>query len=522
VIGFILLVAFLLRVVVITWGLMPIDYSRSFHPDEGKYLAPALDFHSYYLTSKPFPMYGTSIQYTIGLLLLPVHDAFYLMDLSAVYKPISHLFCRFSTVLFGVLSVFLVYRLGAVVFNSRTGLLAAAFLSVSTLHALNSALFTLDVSMSALLLICLLLCLRIMRHDSLLNYAWLGFVTGFMVGTKFTAALFLAVPLTLLVLGAWPTKERGHLLKGIAVSAVVAVVTFAAFNPQYFIGFGKIFAYIQQEKVDFVDRSAPGSLIGTLHGLFEGFEEAMGPPIVILALLGIVVIRGDQWRFRVSMVVLIVVYSIFFRHFMRPRYVVFIAPLVCLFAAHACSALLERKALVAKVVAALVVAAVIGHSAFTLVPGIGSRLADTRVGAARYIDKQYGPGTKIAFSMVSEKYPQTHEWRYPKLANPDHVRVTMFDQPDVLVTSSFDLSQIETALNSEYISDNFVWDPAGNSRWYRYSAPSTRLFKIYNELLRGDGSYKLVKVFSSSSVAGDVPPPEVRIFERREDSTQDP
>jgi hypothetical protein len=506
----------------ITWGVVPTDYSRTFHPDEGKYLAPALSFHSFYWTSKPFPMYGTSIQYTVGLLLLPVHVAFYLMDLITVYKPISHLFCRFSTVLFGVLSVFLVYRLGAVVFNSRTGLLAAAFLSVSTLHALNSALFSVDVPMSALLLISLLLCLRVMRHDSLPNYVWLGFVTGFIVGTKLTAAIFLAVPLTLLVLGAWPTKERGHLLKGIVVSAAVAAVTFAVFNPQYFLGFGKIYAYIQQEKVDFVDRTAPGSLIGTLHGLFEGFEAAMGPPIVILALLGIVTIRGDQWRFSVSMIVLIGAYSILFQHFMKPRYVIFIAPLVCLFAAHACTTLLERKALVAKAVAALVVAAVIGHSAFTLLQGISSRLADTRVGAARYIDKQYGPGTTIAFSMVSEKVPRRHRWRNPKLANSDHVEVTLFDQPDVLVTSSFDLSQIETALNSEYLSDNFEWDPAGNSRWYRYLAPSTRLFQFYDELLRGDGSYKLVKVFSPSSVVGEFPPPEVRIFERRGGSTQEP
>jgi hypothetical protein len=67
----ILITAFALRVSTITWGL-PFGFSRQFHPDEMKYLHPALDFWGYFGTTKPFPMYGTSLQYTVGMMLWPI------------------------------------------------------------------------------------------------------------------------------------------------------------------------------------------------------------------------------------------------------------------------------------------------------------------------------------------------------------------------------------------------------------------------------------------------------------------
>ena len=509
----ILLIALLLRLSVIFWGL-PVGYSRSFHPDEFKYLAPALSFHDFYLTSKPFPMYGTSVQYTIGLLLLPIHGAFKLLGLGSDYEVLGQLICRLSAVAFGVLSVLLLHRLGSRLFDHRTGIIAAAFLSVSVYHALNSAVFTLDVPMSALLLMNILFCLRMLERDTLLNYVLLGIATGYLIGTKFTGAVFVAFPVTLLILGGWPNKDKMHLIKGIALCCAAAMITFIVFSPQYVIGFNDIYAYILNEKVDFVDRTEPGSLLAAAGRFLNGFTTALGWPVTVMAIAGMLCFGASHWRSKLSILAIICMYSLFFRYFMQPRYVIFIAPLFCLFAAHACSELFGSRNRLSKALAIVLIASTFGQSGFFLVKGIGSRLTDSRVGAAKFLDKSYHRQTRIAFSFVSEKYANQHPWRYPRLKNSEHTQVSLFDDPDVIVTSSFDMKQIEAVLGSEYLSSEYQWAPAQNSRWYRYSAPSPRLFRFYDQLLSGKGEYRLIKVFPAGPVVGEFAPPEIRIYER--------
>jgi 4-amino-4-deoxy-L-arabinose transferase-like glycosyltransferase len=509
----ILLIAVLLRLSVIFWGL-PVGYSRPYHPDEFKYLAPALSFHDFYLTSKPFPMYGTSVQYTIGLLLLPLHGAFKLLGPGSGYEVLGQLICRLSVVASGVLSVLLIHRLGARLFDHRTGIIAAAFLSVSVYHALNSAVFTLDVPMSALLLVNILICLRMLERDTLLNYLVLGIATGYLIGTKFTAAVFVAFPVTLLILGGWPNKDKMHLIKGMAICCASATITFIVFSPQYVIGFNDIYAYIMNEKVDFVDRTEPGSLLAAAGSFLNGITTALGWPVTVLAITGMLRFGASHWRSKLSLLAIIFLYSLFFRHFMHPRYVIFIAPLFCLFAAHACSALFGSKHRISKALAVVLIAFTFGQSGFFLVNGIGSRLTDSRVGAAKFLDKSYHGKTRIAFSLVSEKYPNTHSWRYPRLKNSGHTQVSLLDDPDVIVTSSFDMEKIEAALGSGYLSSDYQWAPAQKSWWYRYSAPSPRLFRFYDQLLSDEGEYRLVKVFPAGPGVGEFAPPEIRIYER--------
>jgi hypothetical protein len=513
--GLILLAAFLFRIATISWGILPIRYSKSFHPDEYKYLDPAVKVEDYYLTAKPFPMYGTSIQYAVGAWLLPVRAALERSGLESSSATVTHLACRLVTILLGTLAVFLVFRLGVQTFDTRTGIVAAAFLAVSVLHSLNSAIFTIDVPMSTLVLAFLLLCLRVLRDDGIANYSWLGVAAGFTLGTKFTAAAILIVPLTLIVLGAWPTRDRRRLVRGVALAAASGAATFLALNPQYVLGFGAIYDYALQEKAEVFDRMAPLSLADALFKATAAIAEAVGLPVAGLAVAGAVLARAGAWRMRVAMLVLIVLHPVIFWSYMQPRYILVVAPLICLFAAHACVELLRRGTAPGRAASALAIAVTLGASSVALVRGIGSRLSDPRLSAARFIESRYGAGTTVAFSAVSLKYARTHSWRYPRLVNPDHHQVGLFDRPDLIVTSSYDMRQIESALKSEHLSQGIVWDPAENARWYRYSPPSPRLMRFYSELAGASSPYVVVAIFEPSSEAGEFPPPEIRVLVRR-------
>lgn len=69
--GAILLVGLALRLAPLTWGLPTSPHDDYYHPDETKVSRGMLDFPGNYLTNREF-RYGSVVQYTQGLLLLPV------------------------------------------------------------------------------------------------------------------------------------------------------------------------------------------------------------------------------------------------------------------------------------------------------------------------------------------------------------------------------------------------------------------------------------------------------------------
>jgi hypothetical protein len=119
--------------------------------------------------------------------------------------------------------------------------------------------------------------------------------------------------------------------------------------------------------------------------------------------------------------------------------------------------------------------------------GANARYHDPRIEAAEYIAKTYPGRATIAFSMISEKYMWTHRWKHPRVSNRRHQVISLLERPDIIVTSSAVLDQIEEALISPHLQDNYVWKPAENRIWYRYAPPSPRLFAFYDELLREGG-----------------------------------
>jgi len=240
-------------------------------------------------------------------------------------------------------------------------------------------------------------------------------------------------------------------------------------------------------------------------------------PITILAVIGMLTLNGNQWRLKLALIIFLLLYTLSFRHslFFFPRYIIFVAPIFCLFAATSCITLLRNQHTVLRWLGVTAASLAIIYSAGISAIGAIARNTDPRVDAAQFISKSYPGEIKIGFSMISEKYIGTHRWRNPRIVNNQHQVVSILEEPDVIVTNSYVLDQIEPALNSPHLQEAYVWDPEENRMWYRYSPPSPRLFEFYEQLLEGAGSYKLKKVFPRSASAGiEYAPPEIRIFER--------
>jgi 4-amino-4-deoxy-L-arabinose transferase-like glycosyltransferase len=104
---------------------------------------------------------------------------------------------RIVSVLFGVATIWLIYKLGRKLFNPLTGLIASAILSLSPVHISLSQQVRMDVQMTFLLVLALWYCLNILERQDWKSYLLAGFVTGLATVTKYPAVVFtLTVALT--------------------------------------------------------------------------------------------------------------------------------------------------------------------------------------------------------------------------------------------------------------------------------------------------------------------------------------
>jgi hypothetical protein len=94
---------------------------------------------------------------------------------------------RSITVLFSLLTVFWVYRIGQRVFSGETALLGAAFLATCVLHIQLSHFMTVDLLMAAMLTAGLLFAVRFAQSGSIGNAIGMGALLGLGMATKFNA-----------------------------------------------------------------------------------------------------------------------------------------------------------------------------------------------------------------------------------------------------------------------------------------------------------------------------------------------
>jgi hypothetical protein len=439
----ILVLGFLLRIVPILWG-VPVDpFVRDYHPDEWKVLSSVVEFPGVYWTTRPFPGYGTSLQYLVGALLTPVK---YLVlessdEITLGYFVFAKLTARFLSVVSGVLSVYLTYILSMKLFDKTTAVISALFLSTAFFHVLNSPLATLDVATSFLLVLNFLCCFHAIEKKDTIRFAVLGVTTGLMIGTKLTLGLFFAVPLFLFAFDRLvpPEQPAGMIRrpapsKSVAVPLVVlfsvALVVYFVLNPQTLLDLGKTVAFYAREKQDWVDRTK-SSLPRMFRAWAESTRQATGLWVGILGCIGMLVPGKKRLSYKLSIVAFLLLYYGFWRWFLLPRYVITIAPLFCMFAANTCASLMNRGKIF-HFVGAVAVGLVTILSTANCILGVSDRLHDSRPAASGISMKRYHLGDH--WRLRDFGVPWTiHAWMYPKIDGKRYRLTNFLAEPEYLV-----------------------------------------------------------------------------------------
>ena len=122
--------------------------------------------------------------------------------------------------LFSLGCVFLVYKIGEVLYGTRTGLFAAALFALTPWQVIMSRVFLVDVQCLFFSLLYLLVGIWAIRKDSLKLFFAAGVIFGFALLTKLFA-VFMLIPLLLIYIY-WRPKNRMRMLEGILVFVLPA------------------------------------------------------------------------------------------------------------------------------------------------------------------------------------------------------------------------------------------------------------------------------------------------------------
>ncbi len=327
----ILLLGFLLRLLGITWGLPdPTLHWHSYHPDEFQIVEPAFTI-SQGLDLNPHNfIYGNLLQNLDALILklaswtgsttLP-------QGMGAIY-----LWPRLLTVLFGTLTLALLYRIGKVMGHPWIGLLAAALLAFAPGHALHSSFATVDVPASFFALLCLLQALRTVgpkpgSHSALLG----GIAAGLAASAKYPSGLVLLVLWLGLFLGRH--RRRAYL-----TSALAAFLAFALTSPYVFLAFDEFRRAFQG-----VAENSRTGMIFLFAGMGDGWTYQalvslpyiLGIPTLLAGLLAIPLVArrlGQRAALLLAYLAIFFFYTGLSKNLFL-RYALPLAPVLCLLAA---------------------------------------------------------------------------------------------------------------------------------------------------------------------------------------------
>lgn len=228
----------------ITWGLYDADVSRRPHPDEWA-IYWLFQWFDHTGTLNPCPSAGTQCFFDWGSVFSYMgYFAHLIMSPLMSFVPASVfgpradpgfvdtiLEVRIVSALFSAATVIVVYRLGSESYGQTVGLLAAVFVSLSTLPIQLAHFATPDASTGFLMSMSLLLILRAMKAPSGGRFAWAGVLVGLTTGSEYHMGL-LAMPLA----AAWILSERRE-ARWIVGAYGCAAVAFLVTNPYALIEF---------------------------------------------------------------------------------------------------------------------------------------------------------------------------------------------------------------------------------------------------------------------------------------------
>ncbi len=325
---------------------------------------------------------------------------------AAAYADPSMLFlpARFAMALFGVGCVWLTYRLGRKLFGTATGLIAAAFLAINSLHILWSQVIRTDVMASLFMLASLIFSVGVAKRGSLRDYLLSGAFIGLAIATKWPSAI---VVVALVGASFARIRERPDLwqqeLGRVAGALGCGLVALFLASPFIFLDWRTVLSNVTGEMSPRHLGQTGGGFLHNLRWYMLGqVASSMGFIGLVLAVGGAVVAwlrtRIARWTLvpaTVGFLALICLQSMVWSRWLVPA-----LPLFCLFAAVAIVGIGRWLSGVLRspykaVITAAVAAAAAAPSLASARDKIAERAVDTRALAANWAAANIQPGSKV-------------------------------------------------------------------------------------------------------------------------------
>ena len=411
----ILAVGLVLRMIGLQFGLPAV-----YNPDEVAIMARALGFakgslnpHNFLYPTLYFyvlfawvGVYLASVWVTGGVSSLRALSELYFTNPTGIFTA-----GRALGVAAGTLTIGLVHRLGTTIGGRRTAAAAAIFLAVAPLHVRDSHYVKHDVPATLAVVAAYLAMTRIwpgrraqrtsdkttVTRESLLA----GAVTGIAFSTHYYC-IFLALPLTWVILMR-AREQQGDVLKPLAIAALGSAVTFFALSPFLLVEPLTAFRDIVANRQIVVDRAVASGPFGpAAHYAAMLWRDAVGVPVIVCAIGGIVWMAVVDWRRAVLLLAFPVPFLLFITNTApASRYLNPVLPFIALFAAW----LLTRAAATLRLRSAVFWVAVIAAAFPAALASVRTdfffRQDDTRTLARRYIESQIPDGTGILIQPYS-------------------------------------------------------------------------------------------------------------------------
>lgn len=256
-------------------------------------------------------------------------------SLAQVRAEDFYLWGRAVTAMFGVATVFLVYRCG-MRWGPRHAALAAGLFAVMPLHVRESHYVLTDVPATFFATLALLLTFRAHESQRAMAFAWAGIAAGLGAATKYPAALALILPLV----GAWMTPEvrPSRLVAAFAAvgGAAAAFLIGAPYTfldlPAFLNAYARLAGYYVSTKL-----AEPAGITYLKH-LRNNFAYPAG--LIVLAGAGLALVRAVKGPGRIGWTLTLIFPLLYFWFVSRQslvfgRYLLPMVPFLCLLGAGA-------------------------------------------------------------------------------------------------------------------------------------------------------------------------------------------
>jgi dolichyl-phosphate-mannose-protein mannosyltransferase len=402
----ILTVAALVRFWALTFGL-PHPAAR---PDEEAVAALAAGYYAGHFEQTIFtypPLFILVVAATMWLVFYKVPS---LLRRFNVELPVSdpsiaaeRVIARVLSAASGVVSVWLLFRIGERLFGRTTGFIASAFLALAFLHVRDSHFGVTDIPMTCMVLAGFLAIVKLSESGSRSDLLVAGALTGLAVATKYNAAL-LVLPASLAILDDPRRRSLVIRLGHLVAFGVTMVVVFLIVCPYSVVNYDRFLVDLADISRHLAMGHGPDLGRGWSYHLTTTLRYGLGAPLLVAGILGLALMIGRDMRRGLLVALFPVAYYLLTGsgRTVFARYILPAVPFLCLTAAYLVTS--ATTAVITYVgreqwripATAMLAAIVVLPSTLSVITF--DRLLtreDSRLIARRWIEERFPPGTTI-------------------------------------------------------------------------------------------------------------------------------